>query len=76
MMVYMVAGFYFKISKYLFDNNIIFFASFLIGLILSIIFIKIDKNFLFLIFLINALNLNYVIYQKYFEPVFSNDFNL
>ncbi len=63
-------GFYFKISKFLFDNNIIFFVSFLIGLILSIIFVKIDKNFLFLLFLINALNLNYAIYQKYFEPVF------
>ena len=63
-------GFYYKISKYLLDNNIIFFMSFLIGLILSVIFIKIDKNFLILFFLINGLNLNYAIYQKYFEPVF------
>ena len=42
----------------------------MIGLILSILFFKLDKNFLFLFFLINSLNLNYAIYQKYFEPVF------
>ena len=63
-------GFYYKISQFLFNNDILFFVSFLIGLTLSILFFKLDKNFLFLFFLINSLNLNYAIYQKYFEPVF------
>ncbi len=63
-------GFYYKVSQFLFKNNVIFFISFLTGLILSWIFIKIDKNFLFLFFLINGLNLNHIISQKYFEPVF------
>ena len=63
-------GFFYKISKFLFNNNILFYLSFLMGLVLSIICIKIDKNFLFLIILINGLNLNYAVYQKYFEPVF------
>ena len=63
-------GFYYKVSQFLFNNDILFFVSFLIGLTLSILFFKLDKNFLFLFFLINSLNLNYAIYQKYFEPVF------
>ena len=63
-------GFYYKISQFLFNNNIIFFGSFLIGLILSMIFVKTDKNFLLLFFLIIGLNLNHIISQKYFEPIF------
>lgn len=63
-------GFYYKISKFLFNNHVIFYFSFLIGITLSVLFIKIDKNFLFILILINCLNLNYAIYQKYFEPVF------
>ena len=49
--IYGGGGFYYKISKYLLNNNIIFFLSFFIGLILSVVFVKIDKNFLFLFFL-------------------------
>ena len=63
-------GFYYKISQFLFNNNIIFFGSFLIGLILCMIFVKTDKNFLLLFLLIIGLNLNHIISQKYFEPVF------
>jgi|TARA_B100001093_G_scaffold395752_1_gene382700 hypothetical protein len=63
-------GFFYKISHFIFDNNVIFLISFFFGLFIIFLLIKEDFNFLYIIILINIMGLNYQIYQKYFEPLF------
>ena len=63
-------GFFFKLSHFLFDNNLVFIFSFILGLFTSYLIIKNDKNFIFIFLIMFLMILNYQIYQKYFEPLF------
>ena len=63
-------GFFYKLSYFVLNNNLIFISSFLLGLVVSYIIIKYEPKFLEIFIIINLMNLNYVIYQKYFEPLF------
>ena len=62
-------GFFYKISHFVFNNNIIFLSSFFFSLFAIFLLIKEDFNFFYIIILINIMGLNYQIYQKYFEPL-------
>ena len=63
-------GFFYKLSDFILNNNLIFIASSVLGLITSYLVIKHNSKFLSILVMINLMNLNYVIYQKYFEPLF------
>ncbi len=63
-------GFFYKLSYFILNNNLIFIASSVLGLITSYLVIKHNSKFLSILVMINLMNLNYVIYQKYFEPLF------
>ena len=63
-------GFFYKISHFFFDNNIIFLTSFFLALLTIYSLIKEDFNFFYIIIFINIMGLNHQIYQKYFEPLF------
>lgn len=63
-------GFFFKLSHFLFENNLVFILSFILGLLILYLIIKNDKNFLFIFLIMFLMILNYQIYQKYFEPLF------
>ena len=63
-------GFFLKLSRLIFDNNILFFFTSVIGLFITYDLIKEDKENFFLI-LILLLGFSYhMIFQKYFEPMF------
>ncbi len=63
-------GFFFKLSHFLFENNLVFISSFILGLLTSYLIIKNNNNFLFIFLIMFLMILNYQIYQKYFEPLF------
>ena len=63
-------GFFFKLSHFLFENNLVFISSFILGLFTSYLIIKNNKNFLFIFLIMFLMTLNFQIYQKYFEPLF------
>ena len=63
-------GFFYKLSNLLFDNNFLFFLTGFLGLILSWLFYKIDKNIFYIIVLTNFMAVGYITSQKYFEPIF------
>jgi hypothetical protein len=63
-------GFFFKLSHFLFGNNLFFIASFVLGFFTSYLIIKNDKNLLFTFLIMFLMILNFQIYQKYFEPLF------
>ena len=63
-------GFFYKLSLIFFQNNVIFFLSSLMGLLISLLIIKKEPKFLYIIVLINIMSSHYLIYQKYFEPIF------
>jgi len=63
-------GFFYKLSNFLFNNNFIFFSSYLLGLILCTIIIKEDKNLIYAIAFIILMTSSYIIFQKYYEPLF------
>jgi hypothetical protein len=62
-------GFFYKISHFIFSNNIIFLSSFFFSLFAIFLLIREDFKFFYIIILINIMGLNYQIYQKYFEPL-------
>ena len=64
------SGFFYKLSIFFTQNNLLFFLSSFLGFFISLIIIKKDRKFLFIILLINAMSSHYLIYQKYFEPIF------
>jgi hypothetical protein len=63
-------GFFYKLSYLIFKNNLIFIISFLLGLIISYVLIKYDPKFIHIFITINLMSLNFIVYQKYFEPLF------
>mgnify|MGYP001299616034 CR=1 FL=1 len=63
-------GFFYKLSYFILNNNLIFLTSSLLGLITVYIAIKHETRFLYFIIIINLMALNFTIYQKYFEPLF------
>ena len=62
--------FFYKLSYLVLNNNLIFITSALLGLIVSYILIKYDQNFFYAILIMNLMSLNFIVYQKYFEPLF------
>ena len=63
-------GFFLKLSRLIFDNNFLFFATSVIGLFMVYDLIREDKDNIFLIFIL-LLGFSYhMIFQKYFEPMF------
>ena len=63
-------GFFYKLSYFLLNNNLIFIFSFLLGIFVSYILIRHEPKFLYIFIMINLMSINYVVYQKYFEPLF------
>ena len=63
-------GFFFKLSYLVFNNNLIFITSFLLGLITSYLLIKHEKRIFYILLIINLMSINFIVYQKYFEPLF------
>lgn len=63
-------GFFLKLSYLLFNNNILFFSSSVLGLIALVDLFKKDKNNLLLIIIFLFGFSSYMIFQKYFEPIF------
>ena len=63
-------GFFYKVSYFIFNNNLIFMISSLLGIITSYVLIKLEPKFFYALVIINLMNLNYVVFQKYFEPLF------
>ena len=63
-------GFFYKLSNFILNNDLIFIISSLLGIITSYILIKHEPKFLHIFIMINLMNLNYVVFQKYFEPLF------
>ena len=63
-------GFFYKFSNILFNNNYLFFLTSIMGLIISYLFYKIDKNIFYTIILVNFTAIGYTTSQKYFEPIF------
>ena len=62
-------GFFYKLSYLIFKNNLIFIFSFLLGLITSYILIKYEPKFIYIFITLNLMSLNFIVYQKYFEPL-------
>ena len=63
-------GFFLKLSYLLFNNNILFLSSSVLGLIALVDLFKKDKNNLLLIIIFLFGFSSYMIFQKYFEPIF------
>ncbi len=63
-------GFFYKLSYLILSNNLIFITSSLLGLITSYILIKTEPKFFYIFLIINLMSLNFIVYQKYFEPLF------
>jgi len=63
-------GFFYKMSYFILNNNLIFITSFLLGLIIVYVAIKHEPKILYMIIIINLMALNFTVYQKYFEPLF------
>ena len=63
-------GFFYKLSYLIFKNNLIFIFSFLLGLITSYVLIKYEPKFIYIFITLNLMSLNFIVYQKYFEPLF------
>ena len=64
------SGFFYKLSIFLTQNTLLFFLSSFFGFFISLLIIKKDSKFLFIILIINVMSSHYLIYQKYFEPIF------
>ncbi len=63
-------GFFYKLSFLILSNNFIFITSSLLGLIISYILIKKETKFFYIFLIMNLMSLNFIVYQKYFEPLF------
>ncbi len=64
------SGFFYKLSIFLTQNTLLFFLSSFLGFFISLLIIKKDAKFLFILLLINIMSSHYLVYQKYFEPIF------
>ena len=68
---YLGGGFFYKISKVLIGNDLLFFVAALNGLFLCFYFFRKNIHDIFLIIIIStSFSSGYVIFQKYFEPMF------
>ena len=63
-------GFFYKVSHFIFKNNSFFIFVFFLSLFTIFNFIKISKNLIELIVIVNLMSINVAIYQKYFELSF------
>jgi len=64
------SGFFYKLSFILIQNNLIFFLSSFLGLLISLLIVNKEPKFLYIIIIINVMSSHYLVYQKYFEPIF------
>ena len=62
-------GFFYKISNFIFHNNLLFFLTGFLGLVIFYLLFKIDKNIFYIITIINFTAIGYATSQKYFEPI-------
>ena len=62
-------GFFYKISLFLFNNKLLFFASSFMGLVIFYILFKNEKKIFYIILLINFTAISYYTSQRYFEPL-------
>ena len=68
---YLGGGFFYKISKVLIGNNLLFFVTAFSGLFLCFYFFRKKIYDIFLIIIIStSFSSGYAIFQKYFEPMF------
>ena len=63
-------GFFYKISFFLLSNKLIFLLSAYLGIITAFILVKYEPKLLYAIIINNLMALNYIVHQKYFEPLF------
>jgi len=63
-------GFFYKLSHFVMKNNFLFIAVFFFSLLVIFNLIKVQKNLLELIIIVNLMSINEAVYQKYFEPSF------
>ena len=63
-------GFFYKLSFFLFQNNLLFFLTSFLGMYVSLLILKKEIKFLYIIILVNIMSSHYVVFQKYFEPIF------
>ena len=63
-------GFFVKLSYFILSNNYIFIISTFLGLVTSYVVSKYEPKFLYALIIMNLMSLNFIIYQKYFEPLF------
>ncbi len=77
---YTGGGIFYKISYYLFKNNILFFIICIFSLIFNLSLFNTDRKNLFLVILLILSNPQYTIYHKYYDPflliLFTLIFNL
>jgi len=77
---YTGGGIFYKISYYLFKNNILFFVICIFSLIFNLSLLNTDRKNLFLVILLILSNPQYTIYHKYYDPflliLFTLIFNL
>lgn len=63
-------GFFYKISHFLFSNNVFFISIVLFSLFIIFNIVSLQKNLLELIIIMNLMSIGVFVYQKYFEPFF------
>ena len=63
-------GFFYKISFFLLGNKLIFLLSAYLGIITAYVLIKYEPKLIYAIIINNLMALNYIVHQKYFEPLF------
>ena len=63
-------GFFYKLSLLTLNNNFIFFFTFFLSIFVCFLITKQDRKFIIVIFLMMLMAINYLIFQKYFEPIF------
>ena len=63
-------GFFYKLSFFLFQNNLLFFLTSFLGMFMSLLILKKEIKFLYIIIFLNLMSSNFIVSQKYFEPLF------
>lgn len=62
-------GFFYKLSFFIFKNNVLFYISSFLGLLICYLLYKNEKKIFYIILLLNFTSIAYYTSQKYFEPL-------
>ncbi len=65
---YAGGGIFFKVSYFLFENNILFYLLSIISLIVIIELVKINSDNFLIVFILILSNVQFSIYHKYYDP--------